>query len=335
MEPHGFTNLGGLEKPLDTRDIKLGAAAAPVYTFPPTLTNAQAWAQAVEYQGQQPACGAHSGSELEGITRKSRYSPRWAWFDIKSFDQLPLDSGTNMRAVFQSVTKGRGSLDFSLLGNDVTLSEQDYAHPAITPTMTANAAQTLGYGYGFIADLTFNGIKQFIANHGPCIILLQVGDEWWTAANGTGSWAEKDILPLGPPKLVVSGHFVVLHSYDENYIYFLNSWGNTWGRAGHGYFGANYMPFVNDVGALFSLVFNKDLYLGLNDSDVKLLQQTLNKNPLTQVAITGAGSPGQETSVYGPLTKAAVIRFQRLNNISPQSGYCGPLTRAVLNSAAV
>lgn len=331
MEPHGFTVLGGLDKPADFRDIKLGAAGAPVYTFPPTLTNAQAWAQPVEYQGQQPACGAHAGAVLEGIKRQSRFSPQYTWADIKSFDGIPLDSGTDMRSVFKSVTKD-GVLDFNMLGNSVSLSEQEYAHPAISASMKQDASSHTGFGYGFGSDITFSGIKQFINDHGMAILAVRVGDEWWTAANGTASWQEKDILPLRNPKIVVGGHFVVAHSYDENYIYFLNSWSNTWGRTGHGYFGVDYMPFVNDIGALFPLSFDKDLKEGMTDPDVLRLQQVLNKNPDTQVAITGPGSPGEETDYFGAMTFNAVIRFQVLHKIIPTSGYCGPLTRAILNS---
>lgn len=330
MEPHGFTKLGGLDKPSDSRDIKLGSAGAPTYTFAPTLTNAQAWAQPVEYQGQQPACGAHSGAELKGIRHKSRFTPRYTWEDIKTFDGFPLDSGTDMRSVFKSITKD-GVVDFNLLGNDVTLSEQEYAHPTITPAIRLNAGSNVGDGYGFITDLSFNGIKQFISDHGPSIIMLRVGQEWWTAPNGTDSWLEKDILPIRPPMAVIDGHFVIVHSYDEQYIYFLNSWGDTWGRNGHGYFGANYMPFVNDVGALFALSFSKDLYQGMTDADVKRLQVILNKNPLTRIATMGPGSPNNETNYFGQLTFNAVQKFQKFYNITPQSGYCGPLTRAVLN----
>lgn len=330
MPPHGFSNLGGHDKPTDNRDIKLGAAAAPTYTFPKTLTNAQAWAMLAEYQGQQPACGAHSGGHLEGIVRKSRYSPRFTWANIKSFDGNPIEAGTDMRSIFKSITK-TGVLDFNMLGNEVTLPLQIYAVVNTTPAMRQNASSHSGYGYGFIQDLSFNGIKQFISDHGPAIMLFRVGNEMWTATSGTSSWLEKDILPLRPPKLIVGGHFVVLHSYDENYIYFINSFGPTWGRQGHGYFGADYMPFVNDVGALFPLAFDHDLQQGMTDPDVKRLQVILNKNPKTQVALTGPGSPGQETDFFGGLTLAAVKKFQTLYSITPVSGYVGPLTRAVLN----
>lgn len=331
MEPHGFTALGGLDKTIDNRDISLGAITSPTYTFAASTWNTVAWASAVEYQAQQPACGAHSGAKINGLAYNSRFTPRYQWANIKSFDGLPLDAGTDMRSIFKSL-KNSGSLDFVLMGNDATLDEQTYAHPVITQLMTLNAGTHVAPGYGFASDLSFNGIKQYINDHGAIILLVEVGKEWWTAPSGVNSWQEADILPLRPPATIVSGHFVVAHSYDEKYIYFINSWSNTWGRAGHGYFGVNYMPSVRDAGTLIHLLFDKDLSFGMTDPEVKDLQVLLNKTSATQISATGPGSPGQETSYFGQLTKNAVMKFQSLHSISPVSGYVGPLTRAVLNT---
>lgn len=337
MEPINYTNLGGKPRPVDTRDVKLGSAsvaAASPYNFPPTLTNSVAWAMPVEYQGQQPACGAHAGGALQGVRKQSRYTPRFTWADIKTFDGLAIDDGTDMRSIFKSLTTNKGALDFNLMGNEVGLDEVTYAHPSLTAAMLANAALHKGDGYGFGTDTSFNGLKQFLKDHGPSVILIQVGSQFWTGVNGVASWQEKDILPLRNPSPVVSGHFVLAHSYDENYIYFLNSWGNTWGRAGHGYFGPNYTPWVLEIGTVFPLAFSKDLSLGMTDPDVLRLQKVLNSTSYAKIASTGPGSPGQETTYFGALTKAALVKFQAHNNISPTSGYFGPLTRAVVNPLA-
>ncbi len=73
----------------------------------------------------------------------------------------------------------------------------------------------------------------------------------------------------------------------------------------------------------------KNLKLGMNDSDVKLLQQILNNLGFT-VAGKGAGSLGKETTLFGPATKAAVIKWQKAYGVSPQSGYFGPLSRETM-----
>jgi hypothetical protein len=331
MKPHAFTNLGGKEKPVDENDIQLGAAGVPVYTHPAVLTNKAAWAAPVEYQGDEPACGAHSGATLKGLARGKRFSPRAQWSDLKSFDGWAIDDGTDIRSIFKSVTKNLGAVEFDLYGNDVSLTSVEYAKP-LTAALRQAGVKYTGDGYGFITDRSFRGLKQFITDHGPTIVLMRVNERFWKAANGKNSWAEKDILPLAPPSAQfpnISGHFVVAHSFDEERIYFINSFGKDWGRNGHGYFEEDYMPQINDAGALFTLTFTKDLSLGMTDPQVKKLQEYLNYHGY-RVAGMGPGSKGKETEFFGSLTVAALKKFQQAHGVKPVSGYFGPLTRAVV-----
>ncbi len=75
-----------------------------------------------------------------------------------------------------------------------------------------------------------------------------------------------------------------------------------------------------------------NLSQGSSGADVKCLQALLNQSVATQVAATGVGSAGSETTYFGSLTKAAVVKYQTANTISPAVGYVGPLTRAKLNT---
>lgn len=73
----------------------------------------------------------------------------------------------------------------------------------------------------------------------------------------------------------------------------------------------------------------RDLTQGVTGEDVRSLQKLLNAKGYL-VAASGSGSVGNETTYFGPATKAAVIKFQIDRGIQPALGYVGPLTRVAL-----
>lgn len=64
-------------------------------------------------------------------------------------------------------------------------------------------------------------------------------------------------------------------------------------------------------------IFVNNLYTGVVSTEVKELQKYLNTNGF-QLANSGPGAPGEETTKFGALTRAAVIKLQKANNISHQ-----------------
>ncbi len=95
---------------------------------------------------------------------------------------------------------------------------------------------------------------------------------------------------------------------------------------------------TNMATALLFIAIN--LSLGSSGQEVIALQKILNQDPATQIALTGPGSPGYETSYFGSLTQRAVIRFQEKYSseilipagLSSGNGYVGLYTRTKLNA---
>jgi peptidoglycan hydrolase-like protein with peptidoglycan-binding domain len=77
--------------------------------------------------------------------------------------------------------------------------------------------------------------------------------------------------------------------------------------------------------------FDRDLEVGSTGDDVVALQVYLNAHGYT-LASSGPGSPGNETSRFGGLTRAALAKFQADNGITPSVGYFGLKTRAFVNA---
>lgn len=75
--------------------------------------------------------------------------------------------------------------------------------------------------------------------------------------------------------------------------------------------------------------FTRDLTVGFTGEDVRNLQKYLNSKGFI-VSTTGPGSMGNETTTFGPLTRAALARFQASVGITPAVGYFGPITRAYI-----
>lgn len=91
-------------------------------------------------------------------------------------------------------------------------------------------------------------------------------------------------------------------------------------------------------GSSMMFSFSRNLQYGDTSAEVKILQQILNNDSRTLIAEIGPGSPGNETTYFGGLTRAAVIKFQELyreeilvpNGLTRGNGFVGPSTRAQL-----
>ncbi|MBI4059749.1 peptidoglycan-binding protein, partial [Candidatus Giovannonibacteria bacterium] len=93
------------------------------------------------------------------------------------------------------------------------------------------------------------------------------------------------------------------------------------------------LPTTPTTPSAGACTFTKDLTVGSTGDDVKCLQKYLN-GAGHQVAASGAGSPGNETTYFGSLTQAAVSKWQAANGVSPSAGYFGSKSRAKYTAVA-
>jgi hypothetical protein len=85
--------------------------------------------------------------------------------------------------------------------------------------------------------------------------------------------------------------------------------------------------------------FNRTLTVGMKGADVKNLQILLNEDIDTRVALSGPGSPGNESEYFGRATARALLKFQErfaADILTPAglthgNGVAGPRTRELLN----
>ena len=82
--------------------------------------------------------------------------------------------------------------------------------------------------------------------------------------------------------------------------------------------------------ACVGVTFSRNLAVGSNGSDVKCMQAIMNALGY-KVALSGAGSMGNETTYFGGLTLVAVQKFQ-VAKFGYSASQVGPLTRAELNA---
>ncbi len=258
---------GALPRARDIRDYRLGLAGAPAQipdVFLPDHSHIP-----VKYQGKYGTCGAHAGAALESFLEAADFAPKYLWKQLKQIDGHPLDAGTDMRSIFKSL-QATGVCHEPLCPDTLDPTLEKYSDPKTITDAMLNDAYAHGItSYAFIDNPTWEQVRQAIYQNKVVLARVDCGTGWYTP-----SWAEKDILPLKLGKFE-SGHFIVLWGYDQNYIYFRNSWSDTWGRKGDGYFDRSYLPHVTEIGTAIDGPSLKQTVVSLLTKLIFLLQQKL------------------------------------------------------------
>lgn len=261
-------NPGGIESPKDDRDFKLGKITAPEphpARYIPDTTGMPTY-----YQGQYPACGAHSGAYFKVIQESlesgvpQSLSPRYLWSEIKKIDGFDPRDGTTMRAILKTLAS-RGVCDYALLPNTYDLSLNEYTNPPVSEELRKNAHPRIIQSYAFLDDLSWYGIQNAIWSHKAVLLLLYV-DEGFFGTNTPTCKSKK------------WGHFVTAYGYDEDSIYIKDSTERnetlSWKKLGK-----DYLPFVREAGTAVDMknivVENLDMQVSLLKKLVELYKKLL------------------------------------------------------------
>ena len=308
-------NLGGLSRPYDSRDFNLGMYQ-PDTLFPESYKTDISKVRKI-YQNGWPACGAHAGSHFKEIQESVQdglyreYSPKFLWNQIKKIDGFPPAMGTDIRSIMKALYT-KGVCSYSLLPNNYTDNLTQYSYAPISQEMLSNALPNRIGAYAFNNYPTVDELKAAIYKNKVVIALLWIDEGFFFTNKPTFTELNK------------FGHFVVFYGYDSEKLYMIDS------TESIEVFLEKEMPFtalkfIREIATAIDLpnqfIFKNNLYYGMkNNSDVKQLQIRLGL------------SPENQTGNFGPLTLAAVIKYQVANKIFPPHGFVGPLTRAKLNT---
>lgn len=353
-------SFGGIQSPPDYRDVNLVAAMGMPEVMPVQyfidLSQLPVW-----HQHKIGACTAHAigkhqqKNEMLETNRVISLSPRFLYALVKAQDGLPAGyQGTYPRMVAKTLQKN-GCATEKTVQNNTLGTYEDYIDLSAFPIAAYQEAKNYAIkSYAFINVHNPDELKAGVLNGGVSL-LLSLGQEWWVNKQGMVSWAERDTVPVRPPKAIVSGHEVFVYGYDRyggrDRFWFRNSWGDGWGRKGDSfvYFDEYERHLIEGITIVdlpdlwkeevenlppaeqFKHYFSRDLSYGEKSEEVRKLQIALK--------IIGVfAKTVKESGYFGDLTYAAVKAFQRQYNIvtwgTPATtgyGKVGPRTRQQLN----
>jgi len=223
-------------------------------------------------EGQKnAACAAHAASyylatrHFRATGHYPRLGPRSLYAAAKSIDGLkqnppgtdPLVAfdtnalGTTLLAIGAAITTFGVALD-DLFPND-DLDDAIYGDFSLMSEAAIADARTRATGQRFFLAFdespSIDSLKQLIYRYSGLLLVLKVGHEWTCDNNLKITGDPAVIMPRGtlrPPSLptATAHHIIYAPAYDAKNLLFPNSWGPTWGNAGWGALGEDYMPHV-------------------------------------------------------------------------------------------
>lgn len=220
---------------------------------------------------------AKKADELFGIVS----SDDFIYLGAKSIDGN-LTEGSNIRSAlkFMQQTGVCKASTFSIPVDDSTTYAQYISNKASQAAFDEASQYKIGEYFSVTIDVDM--LKAAILKYGALVARVDVGKEWYTAADGTSSWISKDVLPLRIPQQVLSGHCIVIYGYDSTIVqgktafYIANSWSAEWADNGNGYFYfEDYAPHLTEAWAV--TLDKPDSSPVVEDSTVSILVDILRR----------------------------------------------------------
>lgn len=233
--------------------------------------------------------------------------------------------------------KGHTGVDYqSKYGDPVhSLFEEEYVYKVLDKDHPAND----GSGYTAVFTIVDNGIEVFEFQYGHGDPLVKVGDiikqgtVVMTEANHGDVWSgatkiTKAMQDAGDQRgfhIHAQKRLLKKDKVKKDGVWYITGQDGVTPLCINGcYFTVLYpQNGYNGCVDFMAPLFNRDLYFGCRGYDVWCLQNFLKARGFLDILDT--------TDYFGNQTRLAVIAFQKANGISPLLGYCGKVTRNLIN----
>lgn len=324
---------GALESAKDYRDIQLADVATAIPIPQSYFLNISQCPVTMQYK--RGTCVAHATAkrkekvEVDDTGTFTALSPRFLYALIKKEDGN-MNEGTAIRNGLKIISKTGICTEQTYPSDYPDMTHAEFMDITKVPVQAFYEAELYKDTSYASVPVDKDSLKQAIMSGNGVITRVVIDSAWWCP-----TWLESDILPLKAPLTqAFGGHAIWITGFDGDRFYFRNSWGTSWGKNGDGYFDWNtYKDAITEAWTSIDIPdhllkqvhelpvhqpLTSNLFFGCNNADVKRLQHVLGVLP--------------ESGFFGLKTLAAMIKYQRDNNISPAVGYCGEKSRLSINN---
>lgn len=220
---------GALLSPKDPRDIPVSAVQN--IKLPPDEHFTDISSLPIRNQKNLGACVGFAHATVLDYLNNIKASPRYLYGLSKQIDGYA-GEGTFPRTT-SGIMNSDGCVTEDILENNASLSHGEYIKVKKDIRGKKNCTQ----GYAYVNHFDPIELRNAIVQYGLVTATVKVGD-----------WSREYVKPNFPKsslELANAYHRIVIYGYKGDKIYFINSWGTSWGNGGLGYF--KYSEYINDM----------------------------------------------------------------------------------------